>query len=92
MLIDATVRVARSLRMDTVAEGIETAGQAAVVRELGCEKGQGHMFSKPLLAADLALWLSVSATDGATEGGAASAFANTAAEAALSRLSCAPAA
>ncbi len=57
VLIEATVRVARSLRMGTVAEGIETAGQAAVVRELGCEKGQGYLFSKPLSAAELAGWL-----------------------------------
>jgi EAL domain-containing protein (putative c-di-GMP-specific phosphodiesterase class I) len=57
VLIEATVRVARSLRMSTVAEGIETAGQAAVVRELGCEKGQGYLFSKPLSAAELAGWL-----------------------------------
>ncbi len=57
VLIEATVRVARSLKMSTVAEGIETAGQAAVVRELGCEKGQGYLFSKPLSAAELALWL-----------------------------------
>jgi diguanylate cyclase (GGDEF)-like protein len=57
VLIEATVRVARSLHMSTVAEGIETAGQAAVVREMGCEKGQGYLFSKPLSAADLAAWL-----------------------------------
>jgi diguanylate cyclase (GGDEF)-like protein len=57
VLIEATVRVARSLQMSTVAEGIETAGQAAVVRELGCDKGQGYLFSKPLSAAELALWL-----------------------------------
>jgi diguanylate cyclase (GGDEF)-like protein len=57
VLIEATVRVARSLQMSTVAEGIETAGQAAVARELGCDKGQGYLFSKPLLAAELALWL-----------------------------------
>ena len=42
VLIEATVSVARSLHMGTVAEGIETADQAAVVRELGCEKGQGY--------------------------------------------------
>jgi EAL domain-containing protein (putative c-di-GMP-specific phosphodiesterase class I) len=61
VLIEATVRVARSLRMGTVAEGIETEGQAAVVRELGCQKGQGYLFSKPLAAADLALWLQAAA-------------------------------
>jgi EAL domain-containing protein (putative c-di-GMP-specific phosphodiesterase class I) len=49
--------VAKNLQMGTVAEGIETAEQAVVVRELGCEKGQGYFFSKPLLAASLAQWL-----------------------------------
>jgi EAL domain-containing protein (putative c-di-GMP-specific phosphodiesterase class I) len=57
VLIEATVRVAKSLNMGTVAEGIETAGQASVVRSLGCEKGQGYLFSKPLQAAELTRWL-----------------------------------
>jgi diguanylate cyclase (GGDEF)-like protein len=57
VLIEATVRVAKNLQMGTVAEGIETAQQAVVVRELGCEKGQGYFFSKPLLAANLVQWL-----------------------------------
>ena len=64
VLIEATVRVARSLRMGTVAEGIETAGQAAVVRELGCEKGQGYLFSKPLSATELAAWLTADGPPG----------------------------
>jgi diguanylate cyclase (GGDEF)-like protein len=57
VLIEATVRVSKNLLMGTVAEGIETAEQAAVVRELGCEKGQGYFFSKPLLAVNLEKWL-----------------------------------
>jgi diguanylate cyclase (GGDEF)-like protein len=57
VLIEATVRVAKNLQMGTVAEGIETAEQAVVVRELGCEKGQGYFFSKPLLAVNLVQWL-----------------------------------
>jgi len=57
VLIEATVRVAKSLNMGTVAEGIETAGQATVVRSLGCEKGQGYLFSKPLPPAELVQWL-----------------------------------
>lgn len=56
-LVEATVMVARSLGMSTVAEGIETAAQAAVVRELGCDKGQGYLFSRPLTADALAGWL-----------------------------------
>ncbi len=57
VLIEATVRVAGSLGMSTVAEGIETEAQAAVVRQLGCEKGQGYLFSRPLPAGDVAGWL-----------------------------------
>jgi diguanylate cyclase (GGDEF)-like protein len=57
VLIEATVKVALSLGMDTVAEGIETEAQAAVVRELHCHKGQGYLFSKPLTVAALVQWL-----------------------------------
>ena len=57
VLIEATIRVARSLGMKTVAEGIETEAQAAVLRELGCDKGQGYFFSRPLPAGDLSCWL-----------------------------------
>ena len=57
VLIEATVRVANSLGMNTVAEGIETQEQAAVVQELGCDKGQGYWYSAPLLPDDVADWL-----------------------------------
>ncbi|BDT66644.1 hypothetical protein os1_08070 [Comamonadaceae bacterium OS-1] len=57
VLIEATVRVAHSLGMGTVAEGIETEAQAAIVRTLQCEKGQGYLFSKPLRADDLVRWI-----------------------------------
>ena len=57
-LIEATVRVARTLRMTTVAEGIETASQTSLVQRLGCDRGQGYYFSKPLLAEQLADWVS----------------------------------
>ena len=53
VLIDATVRVAKSLGMRTVAEGIETLSQAAVIVALGCDKGQGYLYSKPLLPAQI---------------------------------------
>ncbi len=57
VLIEATVRVAHSLGMRTVAEGIETEAQAAVVRALGCDKGQGYLYSRPLPAQELVGWL-----------------------------------
>ncbi len=53
VLIEATVRVARTLGMTTVAEGIETEGQAALMQELNCSRGQGYLFSRPLDATAL---------------------------------------
>ena len=57
VLIEATVKVAQSLGMTTVAEGIETGSQADVVRALCCAKGQGYLFSRPLPSSDLLAWL-----------------------------------
>jgi len=57
VLIEATVKVAQSLGMKTVAEGIETASQAEVVRAQCCAKGQGYFYSRPLPAPELLAWL-----------------------------------
>ncbi|MGC2618362.1 MAG: EAL domain-containing protein, partial [Acidobacteriaceae bacterium] len=40
--------LARNLGMKVIAEGVETAQEAAKLRELGCEYIQGYWFSKPL--------------------------------------------
>jgi len=57
VLIEATIRVAQALGMTTVAEGIETAGQAALMARLHCDRGQGYLFSKPMLAEELERWV-----------------------------------
>ena len=57
VLIEATVLVARSLGMTTVAEGIETLEQASVAHAQGCDKGQGYLYSRPLDSAALLQWL-----------------------------------
>ena len=56
VLIEATIRVARTLGMRTVAEGIETPGQAALMRQLHCDRGQGYLYGRPMAAADLQGW------------------------------------
>ena len=56
-LVKATVEVAQSLGMGTVAEGIETPGQAALLQALQCQKGQGYWFGRPMQADALADWL-----------------------------------
>jgi diguanylate cyclase (GGDEF)-like protein len=57
VLIEATVKVAQSLGMGTVAEGIETAAQEQAVRDQRCAKGQGYLFSRPLTDAALVAWV-----------------------------------
>jgi EAL domain-containing protein (putative c-di-GMP-specific phosphodiesterase class I) len=59
VLIESMVRVAKSLRMSTVAEGIETEAQLAMVRQSGCAKGQGFFFGEAISAANLEQWLSL---------------------------------
>ncbi len=47
-LIDATMAIAKSLKIEVVAEGIETPEQAQYVTKIGCTFGQGYWYSKPV--------------------------------------------
>ncbi len=51
-IIRAVVALARSLNIRVVAEGIETASQESFLRALGCDSGQGFLYSRPLSARD----------------------------------------
>jgi diguanylate cyclase (GGDEF)-like protein len=53
-LAGAIVALGRSLEIRTVAEGIETADQAARMLELGCAYGQGYHFARPIDGGDVA--------------------------------------
>ena len=52
-VIRAVAALARSLDITMNAEGIESAGQAILLRSLGCDEGQGFFFGKPQPAAEL---------------------------------------
>jgi diguanylate cyclase (GGDEF)-like protein/PAS domain S-box-containing protein len=52
-LVHTIVRLGESLRLDTVAEGIETAAQCAALTAMGCIFGQGYLFSRPLPPEDI---------------------------------------
>ena len=39
--------LAHNLELKVVAEGIETEAQLNKIKEIGCEVGQGYLFSKP---------------------------------------------
>jgi EAL domain-containing protein (putative c-di-GMP-specific phosphodiesterase class I) len=53
-LVDNIIRMAGSLGMSTIAEGIETAHQANILRMARCEEGQGYFFAQPLPAKEFA--------------------------------------
>jgi len=46
--VAAIVNMAHALDLMVVAEGIETEEQATEARRLGCDRGQGYYFSRPL--------------------------------------------
>lgn len=48
-ILDGAIKLARSLGLGVVAEGIETEAQHAYLREAGCELGQGYLFARPMI-------------------------------------------
>lgn len=47
-IVRTVIALAKTLRLDVIAEGIETIHQLHQLRILGCEYGQGYLFSRPV--------------------------------------------
>ncbi|HWJ72491.1 MAG TPA: EAL domain-containing protein [Kaistia sp.] len=56
-IVRAIVQLAHSLDMETTAEGIEIPDVAEILRDVGCDIGQGFLFGKPLSSAATSAWL-----------------------------------
>lgn len=56
-VVQAICQLAVALRLDVVAEGIETAAQAKIARLAGCHELQGDLFAKPLTPDEAGQWL-----------------------------------
>jgi diguanylate cyclase (GGDEF)-like protein len=56
-IVDAVSRLSHSLGKSVVAEGVEDAQQLAAVRDLGCDVAQGYLFSKPMPAEDVPIFV-----------------------------------
>jgi EAL domain-containing protein (putative c-di-GMP-specific phosphodiesterase class I) len=56
-VIRGIVALARSLGMQTIAEGVETEAQLAEVKDAGCDVVQGYLISRPLDAAAFATFM-----------------------------------
>ena len=52
-IVTAMVELGHALGLTAIAEGIETAEQLAVLRELGCDLGQGFYLARPAPAAEI---------------------------------------
>ena len=51
------VRLAHALKLQVVAEGVETETQVQRLRELGCDQLQGFLFAKPMPELALLAWI-----------------------------------
>ena len=51
------IQLAHELEIETIAEGVETAGQAEQLIKLGCCNHQGFFYAKPMSKTELSEWL-----------------------------------
>jgi diguanylate cyclase len=56
-LVSTIISLARTLRLETVAEGVESEEQAKILRLLQCDQMQGYLISKPLTFDDMTTFL-----------------------------------
>ena len=49
-IVKTIILLANNLNMEVVAEGIETEKQLEILKSIGCELGQGYLFSRPIIA------------------------------------------
>jgi EAL domain-containing protein (putative c-di-GMP-specific phosphodiesterase class I) len=57
-IVQTIIAMAKSLRLDVIAEGVETEGQFAFLRRNGCVAFQGYLFGRPAPLADFERQLS----------------------------------
>ena len=51
-IVTAVVAMARGLKLRVIAEGVETPGQLAFLKSIGCDEIQGYLISRPKITAD----------------------------------------
>ncbi len=57
-LVRLVIEIGKSLNIEVVAEGVETVGHAQLLRQMGCDMLQGHLFGMPMPADAFACHLS----------------------------------
>lgn len=52
-IVKAVIRMASSLNLEVIAEGVETAGQEAALVRLGCDQAQGYRYGRPMPSSEI---------------------------------------
>ncbi len=56
-IVEGVIGLARTFNCTAIAEGVETAAQARLLLDLGCDVGQGHGIAMPMPASEVADWV-----------------------------------
>ena len=56
-ILESSMGMAQKLSLSTVAEGVETDSELAMMRDMGCQSVQGYLIAKPMPVDDLIRWL-----------------------------------
>ncbi len=51
-IVSAVIKIAKSMNMETIAEGVEYENQSKILKDMGCDYIQGYLYGKPMPAAD----------------------------------------
>jgi EAL domain-containing protein (putative c-di-GMP-specific phosphodiesterase class I) len=57
-LVSTIISLARALRLETIAEGVESEEQAKILRLLQCDQMQGYLISRPISCDEMTVYLS----------------------------------
>jgi len=57
LMVQKTIELGHGLGMQVTAEGVETHDQLHLLRRYGCDCVQGYLFSRPVPAKDMVIWL-----------------------------------
>ena len=56
-IVKTILALGQSLKLEVVAEGIETEAQAALLRRYGCDIAQGYLHARPMPATEFEHWI-----------------------------------
>jgi diguanylate cyclase (GGDEF)-like protein/PAS domain S-box-containing protein len=56
-IVEGVIALAKSFKLDVIAEGVESIEHGSALLQLGCDMAQGYGIAKPMLASDIPTWI-----------------------------------